>query len=52
MKVKPKQMHPNKINRAVYKVRLTHNLHKCSDAELQLTMVCIAQEIQRRKEHK
>lgn len=45
-------MNPNKINRAIYKVRLTHNLKKCSDAELQLTMVCVAQEIKRRKEHK
>lgn len=51
-KIKHNKMHPNKINRAIYKVRLTHNLKKCSDAELQLTMVCLTQEIQRRKEHK
>lgn len=48
-KQKTTKLHPNKINRAVYKVRLSHNLKKCSDAELQLTMVCVAQEIKRRK---
>lgn len=51
--MKPKKtLQPNKINRAIYKVRLSHNLKKCSDAELQLTMVCVAQEINRRKKQK
>lgn len=45
-------LHPNKINRTIYKVRLAHNLKKCSEAELQITQVCVLQEIQRRKKGK
>lgn len=45
-----KKMHPNKINRAVYKVRLLHNLKKVSNAEIQITLECVMLEIKRRKE--
>lgn len=41
--------HHNKINRAVYKVRLAHNLKKASLAEIQLTIACCYAEIERRK---
>ena len=47
-----KTLQNNKINRAIYKVRLKHNLKKCSEAELQITMVCVSQEIERRKKQK
>ena len=47
-------MNPNKINRQIYKVRLKHNLKKCSLAEIQLTIACCQKELQKRakKGHK
>ena len=43
-------MNKQKINENVFKVRLKHNLKKCSYRELQLTTECVAQEIKRRAE--
>jgi len=52
MKKKSKTLQPNKINRKIYQIRLAHNLKKVTDAELNITMVCVAQEIERRKKQK
>ena len=47
-----KNQNPNKINRAVYIVRLKHNLKKASMTELQLTLTCVTQEIAKRQKGK
>lgn len=42
----------NKINRAVFTVRLKHNLKKATMTELQITLACVTNEIAKRQKGK
>lgn len=46
------KINPNKINRAVYTVRLKHSLKKASITELNITLACVTQELAKRQKGK
>ena len=46
----PTKMYHTKLQEKIFQVRLKRSLKKCTDRELQLTMLCVQKEMKRRLE--